>query len=285
MQYILDSVLTPLVPEERKELILSCVASLESLDYQAALDELHQVVEFNDTVGDNAMMLARIDDVIWNAHETIFKQHEVTVSMEATQEVRQSIVDALSGFNKYIIPDQLLMLFEGAFMPEEILAQMCQLFTQVDFDTVWPEIKNVSPRLMETMREEIERQVRYRGMDDSDPVPVSRIQLVNEFFRQFGRETFSMASDLSNAGVRVGTRDATSLVQQSVEALDRREPEQAGLELFGLVLLSNTEPKEMEKVTRKFAEDFTDDNRDSRRMLDTLKAVFDKLASMTNEDA
>lgn len=285
MQFIIDSVLTPLVPEERKEVVLRCVASLESLDYQDALDELQQVTEMTDTMGDNAMLVARIDDVIWNAHETIFKRHEVQVSNEATQDVRQSIVEVLSNFNKYIIPDQVLKLFEGAFMPEEILAQMCQLFTTVDADEVWPEIKYASPKLMLAIKEEVERQVRYRGLEDNDPVPVSRIRMVNDFLKALGDGTLSMVRDLCNAGVRIGTRTASSLVQQSVEALDKKEPEHAALELFGLVLISDVEIKEIEKKTREYVTDFTEDSNQSRRMLDVLKIPFEMLGKYINEDA
>lgn len=284
MQYLLDSVLTPLITEERKEVILKCVASLESLEYNDALDELQQVVEFNDTMGDNQMLLARIDDVIWNAHETIFKRHEITVSQEATQEIRQSIVDVVSNFDKYIIPDQLLMLFEGGFMPEEILAQMCQLFTEVKADEVWPEVKNVSTNLMVTMKEEIERQVRYRGLEDNDVVPVLRVKMVNDFIRHFGSDTLSMAVEMAHAGVRVGTRTASSLVQQSVEALDKKETEHAAMELFGLVLLSDTPVDQIEKQVRAYVTDFTDDARTSRQMLDTLKAPFEILGNYLNEN-
>ncbi len=273
MQYILDSVLTPLITEERKGLILSCVASLESLDYQAALDELQQVVEIQDGLSDNGMLLARIDDVIWNAHETIFKNHEIEVSAEATQEIRQAIVDVLANFNRYIVPDQLLMLFEGGFMPDEVLAQMVQLFTAVKFDEAWPMIGNVSPQLMNTMREEIERQVRYRGLEDTDVTPVRRVKMVNDYIRVVGQDTFSMLLDLSNSGVRIGTRDIAGLVQQSLEALDRKDPEVAALELFGLVLMSNVPVEEIDKKIRELIADYSDNNMDTTRMLAAVKPL------------
>jgi hypothetical protein len=284
MQFIIDSVLTPLITEERKEVILNCVASLESLDYQAALDELHQVVEMKDGMCDNEMLISRIDDVIWNAHETIFKQHEVQVSTEASQEVRQSIVEVLANFDKYVVPDQLLMLFEGGFMPEEILAHMCQLFTSAKIDEVWPEIKDVSPNLMRTMRDEIERQVRYRGLDENDVTPLRRVKMVNDYIRICGAETFSMLLDLSQAGVRIGTREIGTLIQQSLEALDRKESEHAALEIFGLVLMSNTPVTEIEKKVRDLIGDYTDNNMDNSRMLESIKPLV-KLLDEYKEDA
>lgn len=277
MQYILDSVLTPLITEERKEVILSCVASLESLDYQAALDELQQVVEMQSGIADNEMLLGRIDDVIWNAHNTILKNHEVEISVEATQEVRQAVIDVLSNFNRYIVPDQLLMLFEGGFMPDEILAQMVQLFTAVKFDEVWPMIGDVSPQLMNTMREEIERQVRYRGLEEADVAPVARIKMVNDYIRVAGGATFTMLLDLSQAGVRIGTRDIGGLIQQSLEALDRKEPELAALEMFGLILMSDTPVEQMDKKIRELIGDYSDNNHDTTRMLAAVKPLVTML--------
>lgn len=278
MQYILDSVLTPLITEERKEVILSCVASLESLDYQAALDELQQVVEIQDGLSTNEMLLSRIDDVIWTAHETIFKNHEVTVSAEATQEVRQSVVDVLANFNRYIVPDQLLMLFEGAFMSEEILAQMVQLFTTVKFDEAWPEIQYVSPQLIATMREEVERQVRYRGLEEADATPVLRVKMVNDYIRMVGGETFSMLLDLSNAGVRIGTRDISGLVQQSIEALDRKDPAVAALELFGLTIMSNVPVDQIDKKVRELIADYSDNSYDTNLMMTAVKPLLTSLS-------
>lgn len=285
MQFILDSVLTPLITEERKEVILSCVASLETLDYQEALDELHQVVEFNDSMGDNSMLLSRIDDIIWNAHDTIFKRHEVKVSAEASQEVRQSIVDVLSSFNKYIIPDQLLLLFEGGFMPEEVLAQMVQLFSVVKFDEAWPEILEVSPQLMNTMREEIERQVRYRGLEDADVTPVRRVKMVNDILRIAGHQTFSMLMDMSQAGVRIGTQAISGLVQQSLEGLDRKEPPAVALELFGLVLMSSVEVPLIEQKVRELIADFGEGNTNTLQMIETVKPLFAILKDYADEPA
>lgn len=285
MQFIIDSVLTPLITEERKDVILSCVASLESLDYQAALDELHQVVEMSSGICDNAMLVSRIDDVIWNAHETIFKQHEVQVSAEATQEVRQAVVEVLANFDKYVIPDQLLLLFEGGFMPEEILAHMCQLFTAVKMDEAWAEIQNVSPQLLNTMREEVERQVRYRGLEDASPTPIERVRMVNGYIRMFGAETFSMMLDLSRNGVRIGTREISALIQQSLEALDRKEPEHAALEIFGLVLLSTTPVTEIARKVRDLIGDYTDNNIDNSRMLETIKPLVTLLNEYTANES
>ncbi|QBJ02614.1 putative structural head protein [Pseudomonas phage Psa21] len=284
MQFIIDSVLTPLITEERKEIILSCVASLESLDYQAALDELHQVVEMKDGMCDNEMLVSRIDDVIWNAHETIFKQHEVTVSAEATQEIRQSIVEVLSSFDKYIIPDQLLLLFDGDFMSEEILAHMCQLFTSVKMDEAWPEIKDVSPNLINTMREEIERQVRYRGLQDADVSPISRIKMINDYIRLFPIETFSMMLDLSRSGIRVGVRGIDELVEQSLNGLDQKEPVHAALEIFGLLLLSNVPVEQIPRKSRDLLQSYTDDNMYFTQMTEAVKPLL-ALLDRYKEDA
>lgn len=286
MQFILDSVLTPLITDERKEVILSSVASLEALDYQAALDELHQVVEMSNGMCDNQMLLSRIDDVIWNAHDTIFKQHEIVIKTEAPQIVRQSIVEVLSGFDKYIIPDQLLELFNGGYTSEEIIAQMCQLFTTIPEDEAWENIVSVSDRLLENMRNVVEQQVRYRGLDEADVSQTERVRMVNNYSRTFGLETFSLAIELARNGVRVGTRDIGSLLQQSLPALDKKDAEVAAIEMFGLLLLSNVPVETIAKKARELIDDYTDNNIDNSNMLKTLKPFIEMLKEyFPNESA
>ncbi|MNV56945.1 hypothetical protein D3C71_1492540 [compost metagenome] len=134
------------------------------------------------------------------------------------------------------------------------------------------------------MREEIERQVRYRGLEDAEVSSVQRVKMVNDYIRVCGAETFSMLLDLSQSGVRIGTREISSLIQQSLEALDRKEPEHAALEIFGLVLMSNTPVPEIEKKVRDLIGDYTDNNMDNSRMLESVKPLV-KLLNEYKEDA
>jgi hypothetical protein len=282
MQYILDSILTPLITEERKDVLLSCVASLESLDYQAALDELQQVVEIQDGISDNAMLLSRIDDVIWYAHNDIFKKHRVTMSDLATQAQRQAMVEVLSTFNNYIIPDQLLMLFEGQYMPEEILAHMCQMFTDISFEEMWPLIEDADRALMKAIKEEVERQVMYRGIPEEAVSPVSRIKLINYFLRNTPEETFSMVRELANAGTRVGG-NIDNLVTISIQALDKLDAEQAAAQIFGLVLFSNVPAPEIVSKTKEIIADYSDDNWTVQVMNRANEPYYARLLETVNE--
>ncbi|MFO5742527.1 hypothetical protein ACLBPW_31035, partial [Klebsiella pneumoniae] len=55
MKDFIDSYLTPLIHEERKEVILDCVASFEKINYVAALDVLNTVCQIETDIAVNEM--------------------------------------------------------------------------------------------------------------------------------------------------------------------------------------------------------------------------------------
>lgn len=283
MQQILDSVLTPLITEERKEIILECVASLESGGFETALDELHQVIEMQDGISDNAMLLGRIDDVIYTAQSRIFNEHQITVSLESSMAVRSSIVRALANFDTYIIPDQLLLLFQGGFSPEEIIAQMAAIFSDINSEDVYECIEAVSVELMRAIEDVITKNLMVRGVPSTRVAPVSRIRLVNRALDAVGREPLSMITELATAGVRVGTPIKT-LIEQSMAALDRFSPDAAAIQILGLVLFSDVPVDAIQKTTIDLCEDFTDNRMEQVLMTDTIKRLMRQLGAL-NETA
>jgi hypothetical protein len=279
----MDSVLTPLIAPERKEVLLSCIGAFEQLDYQAALDEIQQVVEMSGSNCDNAMLLSRIDDIVWYAHETIFKQHMLKISTDATQAVRQAVVDVLMGIDVYIMPEHVVGLFEAKFTPEEILSDLVELMTPVMADDVWPHIEWIDPRLMESIESEVRKQVMYRT-EAVDPGEFqSRIRLLNKFFRIVGRDRFSIVNDLSKNGVRVGTVEFTSLLLQSLETIERMPMADRAIETFGLALMSNLPLSKLNRTMHTAITDLTDGGMglgEMQKLIKPLLAEVDK----ENED-
>lgn len=283
MQEILDSVLTPLITEDRKEIILECVASLESGGFETALDELHQIIEIQDGISDNAMLLGRIDDVIFTAQSRVFNEHQITVSLESSMAVRSSIVRALANFDTYILPDQLLMLFQGGFTPDEIIANMAAIFSDVDSEDVREVIVEVSVELMRAIEDVVTKNLMVRGVPTTKVAPVSRIRLVNRALDAVGREPLSMITELAAAGVRVGT-PIKLLIEQSMTALDRYTPDAAAVQILGLVLFSDVPVDAIQKTTIDLCEDFTDNRMEQVLMTDAVKRLMHQLGAL-NEAA
>lgn len=283
MREILDSVLTPLITEDRKEIILECVASLETGGFETALDELHQIVEIQDGISDNAMLLGRIDDVIYTAQSRIFNEHQITVSLESSMAIRSSIVRALANFDTYILPDQLLMLFQGDFTPDEIIANMAAIFSDVDSEDVREVIEEVSVELMRAIEDVVTKNLMVRGVPTTKVAPVSRIRIVNRALDAVGREPLSMIIELASAGVRVGT-PIKLLVEQSMSALDRYTPDVAAVQILGLVLFSDVPVDAIQKTTIDLCEDFTDNRMEQVLMTDAIKRLMHQLGAL-NETA
>jgi hypothetical protein len=284
MKDYLDSILTPLITDERKEVLIDCVVTLEHINYETAIDEIQQVCEIQSGISDNAMLLSRLDDVIHYAHNQIFIQHNLVVSTEATQEQRQAIVKALTEFDHYIIPDQIVLLMGGQHTNEEIIAHMVPMFTRLKFDQIIDYIQTVDDVLIQAIARTLEARMAARGAIEAPLAPVSRIRLINRVVARVGRERFSMVFDLSDAGLRVGAA-IDNLYQLAVDGLDRLDPAAAAYEIFGLVLFSDVPLADIANHTNTLITDYQEDTAALRTMQLTLKPVFALLGEYANETA
>lgn len=280
MRAWMDSVLTPLITPERKEIMLDVIVSLEQLNYETALDEIQQVVEMSGSFCDNAMLLARIDDVIFTAHETIFKQHMLKISADASMLVRKSVVDMLMGLNVYIMPEHVLGLFEAELTAEEIISEICELFTEVQADEVWPHIEWVDPALLTAIKNEVKARVMYREEAVDPTVHHNRIKLLNKLFIMVGRDKFSLVNELTNNGVRVGAVNFTSLLLQSLESIERRPLSERAVETLGLAILSDLPLEKLDRTMRVAIDDLSDGGMGVADMLATIKPLLAEVSKL-----
>ena len=279
MKDMLDSILTPLVMEERKEIMLDCVASLEEIDYSAALDELHTVCSIADDYADNMMLLGRIDDIIRVAHDQVISAHEIRISDEASQEQRLAVVRTIIGLPHYILPDQIELLLQGDFDKEEILAHLVPMFEQQTFDEMLPLILHVSESFIEAVANLVQNTKMVRGHVDEYTAPVSRIRVLNRLVNTFGRDKFTMLFELSNSGMRVG-QDFIELLNSSLDALDRKNSIDATYEMIGLAFFSNVHLDSIYSTVKTAIYEYTENTMEQSMMereIDDIKRKMGKL--------
>lgn len=283
MQEQLDSVLTPLMTDERKEVILDCVLSFEEIDYGAALDELQQVIAIADDMADMSMLLARIDDIIRIGHESILMAHDIKIADEATQAQRQAIVKTILSLQYYILPDQIQLLLQGNFDCEEILAHLVPMFENVSFDEILPLVIEVSPTFIKALVGLIDKELQVRGHVDEYLAPVSRIRLLNQLVTRVGRHHFSMMLELSESGMRVG-HDWIELLNNSLEALDSKNAQEAAYEMVGLAFFSNTPLPQLYQTVKLSLDEYTD-NAMERNIMENVIRDIEKVMGSLNETA
>jgi hypothetical protein len=276
MQEILDSLLTPLITEERKEVLLDCVASFEEMDYSVALDELHMVCEIQDGLSDNAMLLGRLDDIIHIAHHTLFREHQIQVDPEATQAQCQAIVRTLTSLEHYILPDQIAQVLDGGFDNEAIFAHLVPLVSEFVFEDIEPLILFVSDPLIEAISSLIRERMRLYGLADYAVPDVSKIRYINQCLQRVGKDRMSLIVELSNSGVRAG-RPLPELMGLSLDALDRLNPVEAAFQLLGLVVFSDTPVEQTKSTVIDLIEDYTENLLEQRLMENELLGVLKQL--------
>lgn len=270
MKDYINDVLYNLVPDERRELMVEAVASLEALNFQAALDEMQQVCEMQSGIADNAMLLGRLNDIIYMAQESTFETHRVVIGKQAELAERQAIIRTITDFDSYIIPEQIDLLMGGQFTPEEIIGHMVPMFNRMKFDEIIDHIEEVDPLLIEAIQAVLVTKLAPRQLPDVEPAPVSKIRLINRMVGRFGKPQFSMMFELADSGVRVGV-DFDDIYSMSIEGFDRLEPQAVVPELFGLMLFTNVERDQIQPRCLAVIDDLYDDY----QIADPLKKQFE----------
>lgn len=281
MQEVLEHLVTP----ERKELLLDVINTLEVLNFEAALDEIQQVCEMQSSgMSDTAMLLARINDVIFYAHKEALRVHRVVMDERADLKHTQAVLKTLSEFDSFIIPEQIDLILGGAFSNEEMLGHLVPMFNRIRYEEIVDHILEVDPILIERIREVIAPSIATRGATDIPPAPVSRIRLINRLVAKFGKPNFSMMFDLADSGMRVGA-SFEDMYAMAVEGLDRLEPTQVPTELFGMIAFSDVALDQIRIKLIETIDDIEPDGREATNLKRQCEPLIAALEEFKDEVA
>lgn len=266
---LLDHFLEPLVSELRKADIMDCVVSLEEMNYEAALDELGLIVEISDTA-DTVTTLNRIDAVLTTAQSYFINSYGIVLDPGLPLEQTQSIVRCLMSLEFYILPEQLELLLLGDYDNEHILALLVETLEGLDSDITLPFIRHVNDSFIVNLKHLVEDQLMLREPTYEYTIPVSRIRLINRVMTEFGTESISLALELVRNGRKIGS-PLRGLIDDSIELLDAMDVnDNLGLELLGLILISDVPTDNLNAVINEEIESFTESTLERR----TLKTIM-----------
>lgn len=266
MKEEIRKVLENLILNEQLEVILDIVDTLLSLNYEAALDEIAQIIMLADDYADMSMLVERINDILRAAMDYILTSYEVTLSDDATAFQRHAVIKALVGIPLYILPEDISKVIESEYDNEETLAHIVTMFELIDIDEILEHIINISQGSLDNIKSTILQRTLVRGVSNENLSNVDRVRSVNKLISIFGKDKLKLLIELSNSGVRIG-RPIEQLLSLSFEALEKLNVEDATMELIGLVWFSDTAEDSINSTIIKVIQDYTDNNMELSMMM------------------
>lgn len=266
MKEEIRKVLENLILNEQLEIILDIVDTLLSLNYEAALDEIAQIIMLADDYADMSMLVERINDILRAAMDYILTSYEVTLSDDATAFQRHAVIKALVGIPLYILPEDISKVIESEYDNEETLAHIVTMFELIDIDEILEHIINISQGSLDNIKSTILQRTLVRGVSNENLSNVDRVRSVNKLISIFGKDKLKLLIELSNSGVRIG-RPIEQLLSLSFEALEKLNVEDATMELIGLVWFSDTAEDSINSTIIKVIQDYTDNNMELSMMM------------------
>lgn len=278
MLHTLQVALAGLITDERMDVLLDSVRLIQDAGLSAPIDEVQEVIEIQNSFSDNTLLVARITDTLYLGVTQILTELGVTCTDEVELVERNAILLTVSLLEHYIIPEHLIGLMGGEFNSEEIIAHMVPVFTTVTMDEALHALLEVDPRLIEKLREVLERSLQLRSVSDADLLPdnTARIAAINRLITAVGVERVSIAMELADAGVRAG-RPLSGLLTNYTESLEDLPLEHVTSELLALVLFSNHPVSELKPKLLELINDFTDQPYQQKTMTETLNQLLTKI--------
>lgn len=269
MRDTLELALTDVVGPEQLQVLVEAVTQLETCGLSTPSDDLQTVIEIQDAMSDNALLVSRVNDILYLAYEEAFASLGVTVDEEATLAFKTALLDAITSLDYYIIPEQIQLLYQAPFTNEEIVAHLMPIFTPYDLELSVMWITQVSDATIARLKEVIDGKVQLNSEADvqSPKDNAARLSRLNRLIKLVGAEQVSAVYTLAQAGVRAG-RPLDALLTQVLPQLDGFEPEQVTSELYALLLFSDTPLDQLKSKNSLMAlvNDFEDDLGRQRRM-------------------
>lgn len=266
MKEEIRKVLENLILNEQLEIILDIVDTLLSLNYEAALDEIAQIIMLADDYADMSMLVERINDILRAAMDYILTSYEVTLSDDATAYQRHAVIKALVGIPLYILPEDISKVIESEYDNEETLAHIVTMFETIDTDEILEHIHNISQGAIDNIKQTIVQRTLVRGVSNENISDVDRVRNINKLIAIFGKNKLKLLIELSNSGVRIG-RPIDQLLSLSFEALEKLNVEDATFELIGLVWFSDTPDNSINSTITQVLQDYTDNNMELSMMM------------------
>ena len=271
MKTMIDNFLESRVSPERREVVVECVASLEEMNYTAALDELNSILLISDDI-DTLNTLGRIEAVIDTAQSHFINTYGILLIPGLSQYNKQFIVKCLANLEYYILPDQIELLLMGDYDNETILAKLVELLEGFDSEELIGNIHTVPDSFVDGLKALVKEQLMLRASVEEYTTPVSRIRLINKLMGAFSREHFSIALELIESGKRIGSA-LRPLIDDHIGILDTLTPEQLAYQMTGLVFISDVVTDELDKAITEELEGFSDIAYEKKVMLETFRLI------------
>ncbi len=268
---MIDNFLESRVSPERREVVVECVASLEEMNYTAALDELNSILLISDDI-DTLNTLGRIEAVIDTAQSHFINTYGILLIPGLSQYNKQFIVKCLANLEYYILPDQIELLLMGDYDNETILAKLVELLEGFDSEELIGNIHTVPDSFVDGLKALVKEQLMLRASVEEYTTPVSRIRLINKLMGAFSREHFSIALELIESGKRIGSA-LRPLIDDHIGILDTLTPEQLAYQMTGLVFISDVVTDELDKAITEELEGFSDIAYEKKVMLETFRLI------------
>lgn len=261
----LENYLNQWLSEERRGVILDALDAMELYNFPNAWSEISALLEYA-TDEPLDMILDAIETIIQSGLNTLFGMHALVI--QGGIDVKTRVLVGLKTLQNYDDPQTILAMTSDLSDPIQSFCDLLGLVTDRSWADYVDYVTDVSPTLLQRIGALYSAQEEMDVEDDGFPAPEPRKSvLVKEFLTKYPGALASVAIKDECRPIGVPLAILLNDAKLPLVLLEPNAPDQAALEIAGLVLISDTPINDYVKVAK-----------------DQLEVVFSDINFITKAD-
>lgn len=240
--------LRQLVSEPCSEALIQSLLVLDAYQYTGPWSDIASYIDSGPR-DSTAMLIDTIESIITLGLKNVLGQ--LTIQVDGNHVMMTTVLEGLKLLEGYDDSESILVTIDQNLSTIETLSELLELVTPCKADDFMLSIIDCSPSLVSSIR------AVYDGTtvtEDDNPlrIPEDKLPLVRRFIigKPNSIAAIAIKQDLIPYGASIETLINT--YAESLLSLQPAAPEQAAIELIGLVLISDTELKDIRTVVKRF---------------------------------
>lgn len=261
----LENYLNQWLSEERRGVILDALDAMELYNFPNAWSEISALLEYA-TDEPLDMILDAIETIIQSGLNTLFGMHALVI--QGGIDVKTRVLVGLKTLQNYDDPQTILAMTSDLSDPIQSFCDLLGLVTDRSWADYVDYVTDVSPTLLQRIGALYSAQEEMDVEDDGFPAPEPRKSvLVKEFLTKYPGALASTAIKDECRPIGVPLAILLNDSKLPLVLLEPNAPDQAALEIAGLVLISDTPMNDYVKIAK-----------------DQLEVVFSDINFITKAD-
>lgn len=263
------------VTPECGDAFIQSLTVLDMYGYTSSWADIAEYIEHG--LGDPTALFIDTIEMLINAGLDDVLQ-KMTLTVDGNHVIKSMVLEGLKVLESWDDPRAIMDIIEIDQSTQETLAELLSMVSPMHTEEWLPHLLDLSPSLITAISSKYS-DASIALENRVEPIPDTKVTAVRRFIKRYPNSLAATALTKEFVPYGISMDALIKKYTLHLQVLQPEAPEQAALEIIGLTLISDTEYKDIRKVTKDFLDDaYIDMDFISRMNISVDKQLTDVLA-------